>query len=364
MNKLEKEISELTKPHNIITLSNDDEIFDFNSNILKLGEWVPNLISVSWEPWAWKWRYLKYIWDIIKSEEWKKILKTKKYDWTEDPFINLDWWFIFQTWKTYEIWWKRVAVVLVKLDFFFKNIWFLDYEKQQKIRYSLSPWWMLYDLKSFKDLYWDEEHIIRFIKKVIENKEGFIEKDLYWKSPNERKEGKKKTWLKVNKRDKDTELLILLDWINSDRICDLLNWINLTLNIKRIIIKPEPGECLDNIILRDVFWRNPKWNQLRDLDDILPLRINEHYLSSNAFTFESLKKDPGIIDVIEFTRHNVGGILLPKYVNDIVIPSLKKHLELTLTSLSERQQLEEVKVRIQHTEDYVNFVIDSFQNHY
>ncbi len=358
------ELSRKVSIHNPITISNSLQLEEFISKeILSIKDKV-KVIAFWWYPWASKGWLLRGVhWEV--SGEWsKKFISTRKSE-NREQIINKDLWIIFKTWNTYEIWWRLITIALIKSDLFFPDIWFLDEEKWEKIRYSSNPWGMLYNKKNFEKLNSDIKRQADIINRIISIREGFQVKDLYWKTSWERTSWIKTTWLDIKDRPKNSELLVLIDWVDS---CSVLNelpeiiW-DTKLQILKVLLKPELHLSAENYLFRDIFWRNSNWPELRDTDSLINFRIKSFSLESDTYVLPALwqTKDTKLID---YTKYNIKPNLPIDYVKNTLMPSLIKNKDLFLEEFSRRNQTPEMIRRIRQTTDYVYLLEEYFFSQY
>jgi len=235
------------------------------------------LFSITWLPWAWKWWLTKKIW----SNLWIK-LKNKN-----ENNSNL-----LELWITHED--TGIHFLYVILDCFFKEIWIKRYNE------------MLENTDNFLEMFSDDEKAVDFVKNILNTHESFEYEWAYLKTDIERELSKAMSSLYVRGREEWSNTNILLDWVNSFKIADILveEMSNNRLNVNKILIKPKLWLSFQRIIKRDVIWNGKK--KTKPIDVVTKFRLEEAIHLFENFTIPALyDKDAYMIDFTEKTDYQL-----------------------------------------------------------
>lgn len=284
---------------------------------------IDNVFAFTWLAWAWKWK--------LTEKFWKKLGIQLKNKVNDNP--NL-----LELWITHEDIWMHYLYVI--LDCFFKEIWTKRYTE------------MLENSQNFLEMFSDDDKAVDFVRNILHNHEPFQYDWVYLKTDIERELSKAMSSLYVRWREEWTNTTIVLDWVNSFKIVDVLLdqiWYN-KLNIAKIIIEPKLWLSFQRIIKRDWIWNGKK--KTKSFDQITMFRLEESYHLFENFTIPALYDDKAyMIDFTDKTDHELT-LQQKKDVITSLIKSSSKLLE---------------QNRWEHFDDYlISYVwlLIDFLNHY
>ncbi len=238
---------------------------------------IDNIFAYTGVPWAWKWWISKKVW----SHLWIK-LKNKYED-------NSN---MLELWITHEE--TGLHFLYVILDCFFKEIWTRRYNE------------MLENSQNFLEMFSDDEKAVEFVRNILHNHEAFQYEWAYLKTDIERELSRAMSSLYVRWREEWSNTTILLDWVNSFNIADIVSteiWEN-RLNVIKILITPRLWYSFQRIVKRDVIWNGKK--KTKDLDVVTKFRLEEAIHLFDNFTIPALfDKDAYMIDYTQKTDHEL-----------------------------------------------------------
>lgn len=284
---------------------------------------VDNILSIVWLPGAWKWK--------ISESFWKKFWLNIRNKSTETQnFIEL--------WITdYN---SLLHFLYVNLDCFFKEIWIKRYNE------------MLENKDNFLSMFSDEDRALDFIQQVINNKNSFSYDWVYLKTDKEREQSKALSSLHVNWREDNSNVAMLLDWVNSFLITDKLRGLisDTNLNVLKIIIEPNLWLSFQRIIKRDVVWNGKK--KTKDMDTVTEFRLREWIHLFENYTIPALFDSSAyMIKYTDKTDHEL--TLQQRYdVRKSIIKSSNKLLEENKWQYFEEYIINYVSLLMEHFYHY------------